>query len=281
MKKMMTFLLMAILLQSACTAPTATNTLTQAVATSTAAVDAAEPVGVDPTSTAVAASEGPAVLAVSEPTAAPPAVDSAGLDTEANAAADPSALDKTLDAVGTGELSAAEIQGLLYMREEEKLARDVYLTLYEKWGLGVFQNIASSEVTHMEAIKTLIDRYNLPDPVEGKGVGVFVDETLQTLYDQLVAQGSGSLADALRVGAAIEEIDILDLEAYLAQTTRTDIQRVYQSLSKGSRNHLRAFVRTLQRQSGEIYDPQYLDQAAYDRIVGTESERGRGNGRGG
>jgi hypothetical protein len=173
-----------------------------------------------------------------------------------------------------GELSTEEIEGILYMREEEKLARDVYLTLYEQWGLSIFQNIANSEQTHMDAIKTLMDRYGLDDPVTGNDVGEFSDPALQSLYADLVATGRQSLADALRVGATIEEIDILDLEKYVSQADAGDIQRVYESLTRGSRNHLRSFVATLEQQAGEIYEPQYLDQEAYSSIISTPMESG-------
>jgi hypothetical protein len=178
-----------------------------------------------------------------------------------------------------GDLTAEEAAGLLYMREEEKLAHDVYVTLYDLWGLPIFQNIASSEQTHTEAVAALIDRYGLEDPATGT-VGTFTDPDLQSLYDQLVDTGSGSLESALRVGAAIEEIDILDIEERIAQTDHGDIALVYENLMQGSRNHLRAFVSTLERQAGETYVPQYLDQASYDEIVGTGVETG-GSGRGG
>jgi hypothetical protein len=172
-------------------------------------------------------------------------------------------------------LDDAEVEGLLYMREEEKLARDVYLTLYEKWGLPIFQNITNSEQRHMDAVKTLLDRYDIEDPAAGNDVGVFANPALQELYDQLIQQGSQSVADALRVGAAIEEIDILDLEERIAQTDKADIRRVYENLMRGSRNHLRAFASNLDRRAGETYRPQYLSQAAYESIVNT-SERGMG-----
>jgi hypothetical protein len=165
------------------------------------------------------------------------------------------------------ELSEEEIDGILFMREEEKLARDVYLTLYDLWGHPTFDNIASSEQQHMDAIKGLIDRYQLADPVAANGIGQFTDSGLQSLYDQLVAQGSQSLADALAAGAAIEEIDILDLAQRLELTDNQDVGRVYQSLDRGSRNHLRAFVSALERY-GETYQPQYLDPATFDAIVG-------------
>jgi hypothetical protein len=167
------------------------------------------------------------------------------------------------------ELSSEEIAGILYMREEEKLARDVYLKLYEQWGLAIFQNIAGSEQTHMDAIKTLMDVYGLDDPVAGNDVGEFTDPTLQSLYADLVATGSQSLADALRVGAAIEEIDILDLEERIAQTDAGNVQRVYENLTRGSYNHLRSFAATLEQQTGEIYEPQYLDQETYNSAINT------------
>ncbi|MEA3336657.1 MAG: DUF2202 domain-containing protein [Chloroflexota bacterium] len=180
----------------------------------------------------------------------------------------------------SGELSSDEAGGLQFMREEEKLARDVYLTLYEQWGQRIFQNIARSEQTHMDAVLRLIDSSGIEDPAAGNDVGVFTDPDLQALYDGLVNTGSQSLADALKVGAAIEEIDILDLEEYLAQTDNPDIQEVYTNLLKGSGNHLRAFVRTLERQAGEIYQPQYMDQAGFDKIIASSNQMG-GRGKSG
>jgi hypothetical protein len=173
------------------------------------------------------------------------------------------------------QLTGAESEGLLYMREEEKLARDVYLTLYDAWGLPIFQNIARSEAAHMAAVGTLLDRYGLADPAAAE-IGVFTDPTLQELYDKLVAQGRRSPAEALRVGAAIEEIDILDLQARLAQSENADIDLVYGNLLKGSSNHLRAFTSTLARQSGESYQPQYLDRDSYESIVNAGRDQGQG-----
>jgi hypothetical protein len=177
------------------------------------------------------------------------------------------------------DLSVDEIADLLFMREEEKLARDVYLTLYDQWQMPVFQNIAESEQTHMDAILVLINQYGLQDPAAGKDVGVFTDPSLQTLYDQLIGAGSESLAGALIAGVTIEEVDILDLQGSLAQTTNADIVLVYQNLLAGSENHLRAFVSSLERQTGEVYQPQYLSQEAYAAILGGSA--GNGNGQGG
>jgi hypothetical protein len=183
--------------------------------------------------------------------------------------------------VSSETLSEDEAAGLMFMREEEKLAHDVYMALYAEWQLSIFQNIAGSEQTHTDAVLQLLTRYGLDDPAAGLGAGEFADTTLQSLYDQLVAQGSTSLEAALRVGAAIEEIDILDLEERIAQTDKADIQRVYQNLLAGSQNHLRAFVGTLERQTGTSYTPQYLTQAAYEAIMSGTTGRGNGQSSGG
>lgn len=193
---------------------------------------------------------------------------------------DSAALATAIAPMGTGELSAEEAAGLLFMREEEKLAHDVYIFLFDKWGLNIFKNISNSEQTHTDAIKTLLDRYGLNDPTIGKSEGEFTNETLQGLYDQLIDLGSKSLSDALKVGAAIEEIDIIDLQEEAALTNREDILLVYQNLETGSRNHLRSFTKTLQAQTGEVYQPQYLTTEAYEAIINTGIETGRGNGRG-
>lgn len=184
-----------------------------------------------------------------------------------------------------GPLSADEIAGLLFMREEEKVARDVYLTLDQAWDFQVFGNIARSEQSHMDAVKTLLDRYGIADPAAGNEIGQFTNPDLQALYDDLTVQGQESLAEALRVGALIEETDIADLMDEVATAGHSDIQRVYSQLLQGSGNHLRAFVSTLERQTGETYQPQVLDQAAYDEIIdaasgGGPGQGGRGRGRG-
>ncbi len=201
------------------------------------------------------------------------------VDEAGNSSMDAATLATAVASVPAGDLTEDEVEGLLYMREEEKLARDVYLALYDTWQQPTFQNIASAEQTHMDAVKTLLERYELDDPTVGQDYGEFTNPDLQSLYDQLVAEGNQSLEAALRVGAAIEEIDILDLEKHLAETERADIQLVYENLLRGSRNHLRAFVSTLQRQ-GATYEPQYMNSAAYDAILSSGIETGGQGSRG-
>lgn len=141
----------------------------------------------------------------------------------------------------TPTLSAAEETGLVYMREEEKMARDVYTYFNELYNLPIFANIAASEQQHMNAVATLLVRYNVTDPVGDNGPGVFTNETLQALYDQLIAQGSTALEEAFAVGVLIEETDITDLNDALLTVRHNDLRRVYQNLLAGSENHLAAF----------------------------------------
>lgn len=188
-------------------------------------------------------------------------------------------LDAELGRIPVGDPSEQEIADMLFMREEEKLGHDVYTFFYDQYEMNIFTNIASSEERHAAAVKMLLDRYGLEDPAEGNGPGEFSNETLQDLYDALIAGGGQSLADALLAGLEIEERDILDLEAALERTELQDILMVYGKLLKGSHSHLRAFVKVYELKTGEVYEPRWLSQEAYDEILSEEQYRGRRDGR--
>ena len=186
------------------------------------------------------------------------------VDENQTTAVNETALSLALAGEASGALTFQEEEGLLFMAEEEKLAGDVYSSLNEVWNLRVFDNIGRAEQTHQAAVETLLERYSLAVPA--KPAGEFSNETLQSLYNDLVSRGEASLEEALRVGAAIEEIDILDLQERMAQTDREDILLVYSNLKRGSENHLRAFVNNLERRGIE-YSPEHLSQEEYDEII--------------
>lgn len=143
-------------------------------------------------------------------------------------------------------LTAYVEEGLVFMREEEKLARDVYTAFAAKYNARVFKNITSSEQQHMDALKVLLDRYGIQDPVGTNGAGVFSNQELQELYDALIAKGSVSVTEAYAVGKLIEEVDIEDLDERAAGLDAgSDIAAVYAQLRRASENHLRAFTRNL------------------------------------
>lgn len=173
--------------------------------------------------------------------------------------------------VVAGGLSAAEQDGLVFTREEEKLARDVYAALASHD--GAFINIGQSEQSHMDAVGVLLERYGVTDPAAGKAQGQFTNTTLQALHDQLVAGGTPSRVAALAVGVEIEELDIRDIEVLKPSTTHQDIIATYDNLTRGSRNHLRSFHGKLVA-AGGTYTPKYLDEATFEAIAESEMERG-------
>lgn len=170
-------------------------------------------------------------------------------------------------------LDGAEIEMLLHMRQEEKLARDVYLTMLDF--APFVENIVSSEERHMGAVLGLLQRYDLPDPVADMSQGRFASAEFQTLHDQLVARAARSREEAMRVGAEIEELDLKDLEEAIAETDRDDIRFVYENLARGSRNHLRRFDAALVSM-GAAYEPKHLAVETYRAIASSPMEQGRG-----
>lgn len=180
-----------------------------------------------------------------------------------------------LNSLPVEDLSDQETEHLQLMREEEYLARDVYIYMYNLYNLPVFNNISKAEQFHTSAIKILLDKYDLDDPGENHTPGVFQNETLQNLYNTLIESGSQSLADALVVGATIEDLDISDLEECMTDVDNEDITLVFSNLTKGSRNHLRAFTRNLDIQN-ITYTPQYISQEEFDEIVNSSWEIGNG-----
>jgi hypothetical protein len=176
-------------------------------------------------------------------------------------------------------LSFEESSDILFMREEEKLARDVYITLYEKWKNPVFTNISRAEVRHMGSMLKLVNNYGLTDPITDDSVGVFVNVELQQLYDTLVAKGLQTELDALYVGALIEEVDMEDIQTAIDRTAQPDITRIYENLMRGSRNHLRAFAGQIERQ-GIAYEAQQISQEEVDLILSEPVERGGSSNRG-
>jgi len=174
--------------------------------------------------------------------------------------------------IDPASLTEEEKAGLLQMREEEKLAHDLYVEMYDQYELRIFSNISMSEANHMEAVLMLLESAGLGDPAMPES-GVFANVDLQTTYDQLLQSGTTSLVDALKAGAYVEELDILDLEEQLKLVSNESIRLVYTNLLRGSRNHLRAFTRILAANEVE-YAPVLLSSAQFEEIIGGEMEKG-------
>lgn len=168
-------------------------------------------------------------------------------------------------------LTLQEQEDLLFLREEEKLARDVYLYSFDLYGDVIFNQIASSEQQHMDQVLTLLIAYGLEDPASLER-GVFQDQALQDLYSDLTTASEVSLSKALAVGATIEDLDINDLAFFESQTLKADLLNVYDQLKCGSKNHLRSYTDRLEM-LGVDYDPQYLSIEEYNSIVSSDRER--------
>lgn len=171
----------------------------------------------------------------------------------------------------TLELSNLEKQDLIFLREEEKLARDVYLYAFEEYQEQIFYNISQSEQQHMNSVLYLFNKYNLEDPIIEE-LGVFSNQDLQQLYNQLTAQVDISIIEALKVGATIEDLDIKDIDEFELNTQSLDILNVYSGLKCGSRNHLRSFVLELDLNSIS-YSPQFISNEEYNEIIESDKER--------
>ena len=143
----------------------------------------------------------------------------------------------------TATLPSGTKASLTFMVEEEKLARDVYSTLYTKTGLNQFKNISKAEQTHMDLLRGLLKTYGIKDPTIGKAVGKFNNVALTALYKKLIADGSVSLVAALNAGIAVEEKDIADIKKILKVKQPDDVKYVLDRLIAGSYNHLAAFTR--------------------------------------
>lgn len=167
-------------------------------------------------------------------------------------------------AAAVATLSSREKDGLIFIWEEEKVARDLYASLYEKNNLSIFLDLVRSEQSHMDQAKAIIEKYGLSLPEDKPGI--FQNQTMQEIHDELLAEGLQSDQDALKVAATFEEISIMDLEKELAATQAEDIRTVYQGLLAGSRKHLRSYVADLEDQ-GIQYDPRYLDRGEFEEIV--------------
>lgn len=171
----------------------------------------------------------------------------------------------------TNTLTPSEAESLTYLREEEKLAHDVYVTLFDTWGHFVFNNISQAEQQHTDATLNMLNRYGLVDPAQPQA-GHFTNGELQHLHDTLVTRGRTSTLEALKVGALIEEVDMQDLDGMIAGTENESLISHYEKLHCGSRNHLRAFVRQIESQ-GVAYQAQVMTQDAVDQIADSPMER--------
>lgn len=174
--------------------------------------------------------------------------------------------------VNLDELTPEVRTDIITLREEEKLARDVYHALYDYWGAEPFANIGASEQRHLDSVRALITRYEIEDPAVDDRRGVFTQPTFARLYGELTHAGQASLLAAFQVGASIEELDIADIDRMQSHEAPADVRAVYDNLTCGSRNHLRAFMRQINNHEGSFV-PKHLTVSRVEAIIASAQER--------
>lgn len=177
--------------------------------------------------------------------------------------------DSSLNSKFDPPITEEEKQSLVYVREEEKLAHDVYMKMLEKYNARVFSNIFDAEYRHMSFVKELLDTFKIEDPVKSNDAGSLTNADLSEVYSRLVEQGNLSLIDALKAGAEIEDMDIADLNKRMQLISNNEILMTFEYLKKGSENHLRAFMRNLSRR-GATYEPKFLSNSDFQKIIASE-----------
>ncbi len=176
----------------------------------------------------------------------------------------------SLDDLENISITQKDKDALLFMLEEEKLARDTYNYLDNLYTINQFSNIKKSEQSHMDAVANLLEQFDIPYTILPEGQ--FANQDIQELYDQFVAKGEIDNISALEVGATIEDLDIVDLDDFIEVASNAKMITVFESLQCGSRNHLRSFVSALEN-SGTSYTPEFLTTNEYDLIINDTNER--------
>lgn len=171
------------------------------------------------------------------------------------------------------QLTDSEINGLMLLKAEEKVAYDVYCYMYAKYEIDVFKNIAFDEKEHMNKLKDLIKLYGLSDPVpEQETKGIYNNKKMQAMYDEMIMSGEFSLADALRAAGRFEEQDIQDIRNWSSVTTDKDVLSVYSELESSSWDHLRALVKFI-RDEGITYKPCILRIEEFNKYMSADPKK--------
>jgi hypothetical protein len=175
-------------------------------------------------------------------------------------------MDDLKDKTTTQVITDAEKASLLFMLEEDKLARDTYIYINNVWSINQFGNIKDSKQTHMDAIENLLKKYSKSYTV--LPVGKFEDKALQDYYDQFKPDDTVGKSNAYQIDAAIEYLDIVDLQEYIKDTENSTLIAVFQNLECGSRNYLRSFIKGIVN-IGDSYTPQFLTEEAINNTTDT------------
>lgn len=165
-------------------------------------------------------------------------------------------------------------QLIAFSWNEEKMAKDLYLNLYDTlFSTGVevksLANVANnSEAQHQETMRALLEKYDLdisqvssetdsiPNGYDGDVLelilsGQFPMTAVQTMYDELMshAQNHSNLQQgALEAACMVEVVDVNDLNDSIQQANELgayELVVAFENLRAGSYNHYWAFNNAL------------------------------------
>ena len=134
-------------------------------------------------------------------------------------------------------LTASEVEALHAALDDEYRAWATYDQVIADFGeLPPFSNIREAEARHIEALRGLFERYDLPLPVNPWPGKV-------THYANLQEACAAGVAAEIENGALYERL--------LASSQRPDILTVFRNLQEASQQrHLPAFQRCVERGAG-------------------------------
>jgi len=175
-------------------------------------------------------------------------------------------------AINLFALTNKEKETLVYMYQEEKLAKDVYYVLGQMYPNIKAFNIYKSEIKHENSVANVLRHYNIPLPVRSNVVGRFNNKELQNLYNELITKGKKSIKDAIEVGIMVEVTDVEDLDKYLKYASSPDVIALFKFLRAGSYNHYNAFNRTLiaytEKSACELMSKRWCKNYPFERGIG-------------
>ncbi len=170
------------------------------------------------------------------------------------------------------DLSGQEEKGIVFVREEEKVAVNFYGMMSDLFGSEVLTQLAESERTHLGVTALPVEKYHLQDPTVDRTDGEFMSNSLQAHYDELIEEGSPSLSDAFIAGTTLQEASLVTIQNQLDRVANNrDLRNMYAALRVATRNHLRIMFREVTDHGGS-YAPLFMEQAAFQAIVSSDFE---------
>ena len=148
----------------------------------------------------------------------------------------------------TSVLTEEQKDMLFFIYQEEKMARDVYITFDRVYkNENTFRLMQIAEQRHLDCARKLCEFYGVDtSSVDETVVGAFESPVLKTLYEAYTERGKNSLRDALEIAEFIEATDINMIE-HASVGMPSDVVAVYEKLKRGNLNHLDIFQTAISR----------------------------------